>query len=99
MLLEARLRDDTYILIDAEASIGIDKGTGDYHAPQDALDNMLKLAAQVSGRLRELVESEGGPERLGVTFGVRVNGNAAVSMARRPDDAQFKITAEWTRSG
>ena len=99
MLLETRLRDDTYIMIDAEAAIGIDKGTGVYHSQDDALDNMLKLAAQVSGRLKELTEGEGGPDRMSVTFGVKVDGNAAVSVARKTEDGQFKITAEWSRSG
>jgi hypothetical protein len=99
MLLETRLKDDTYILIDAEAALGIDKGTGEFHSPDDALDNMLKLAAQVTGRLKELMSAEGGPDRLGVTFGIRVDGSAAVSLARRTEDAQFRITAEWSRSG
>lgn len=96
MLLETRLSDDTYILIDAEASLGIEKGTGEYHSPSEALDNMLKLASQVTGRLKTLMEGEDAPERLGVTFGIRVNGSAAVSLARKPDDAQFRITAEWS---
>lgn len=98
MLLEARLRDDTYILIDAEAAIGIDKGTGEYHSPDEALDSILKLAGQVTGRLKELVEAAGGPDRLSATFGIKVDGNAAVSVSRKPEDGQFRVTAEWSRS-
>ena len=60
------------------------------------LDNMLTLAAQVTERLKVLMDGEDAPDRLGVTFGIRVNGSAAVALARKPDDAQFRITAEWT---
>jgi len=98
MLLEARLRDDTYILIDAEAVSGIDKGSGQFFTQGEALDSMLKLAAQVTERLKELMDGDDSPDRIGVTFGVKVDGSAAVSVARRPDDAQFRITAEWSRS-
>jgi hypothetical protein len=96
MLLETRLKDDTYILIDAEPSLGIEKGTGEYHSPSEVMDNMLTLATQVTGRLKALMDGEDAPDRLGVTFGIRVNGSAAVALARMPDDAQFRITAEWT---
>ena len=99
MLLEARLKDDTYILIDAEAAIGIDKGGGVFHSPADSLDSMLKLAAQVTGRLKELIDADDAPDRMGITFGIKVNGIAEVSLARRPDDAQFRITAEWSKKG
>ncbi len=99
MLLETRLEDDTYIQIDAEAALGIDKGGGVYHSQADALDNMLTLAAQVTHRLKALTDGDGAPDKLSVTFGVRVDGNAAVSVARQGDIAQFTITAEWTKSG
>ena len=98
MLLETRLRDDTYILIDAEAAIGIDKGTGEYHSPAEALDTILTLAGQVTSRLKELVQEQDGPDRMTATFGIKVDGSASVAVARKPEDGQIRITAEWSKS-
>ncbi|MFT5683235.1 MAG: hypothetical protein ACI8RZ_004166 [Myxococcota bacterium] len=97
MFLETRLKDDTFIQIDAEASLGIDKGGAVYHSQADVLDNMLTLAAQVTSRLKELTTGEDAPDRMSVTFGIRVNGNSEVSMARQSDIAQFQVTAEWSK--
>ena len=97
MLLETRLEDDTYILIDAEPMPGIGRNDGQYNSPADALENMLRLAAQVTRRFKDLLDEDSTPDRMGVTFGVRVDGNATVSLARKPDNAQFQITAEWSK--
>ncbi|MFT4979625.1 MAG: hypothetical protein ACI8S6_005537 [Myxococcota bacterium] len=97
MILEARLRDDIFIQIDAPATSGIEKGGVERSYPDQALDNMLILAGQMTSRLKELTQGEDAPDSLEVTFGVRVDGNAAVSIARDVASAQLQVTARWTR--
>ncbi len=83
---------EVFFLIPARVRIG---STAAAVVFTNALDNMLTLAAQITGRLKELTAGEGAPDKLSVTFGVRVDGSAAVSVARQGDIAQFTITAEW----
>ena len=98
MILEARLRDDVYIRIDAEPSSGIEKGSGDRGYPDQALDNMLQLASQVTSRLHELTTGDKAPDELEVRFGIKVDGNAIVSVSRDLNTAQFQVTARWNQS-
>lgn len=97
MILEARLKDDTYINIDAEASGSISKGRGGERSyPDQALDNMIVLAQQLSERLHALSQGEHAPDALEVSFGVKVDSNAVVSLSRDLSSAQLQVTARWT---
>jgi hypothetical protein len=98
MILEARLRDDVYISIDAVPSSGISKGGSERGYPDQALDNMLKLASQVTSRLHEITEGDKAPDELEVRFGIKVDGDAIVSVSRDITTAQFQVTARWNQS-
>ena len=98
MILEARLKDDIYINIDAEASGSISKGGhGERSYPDQALDNMITLAQQIAERLHALSQGETAPDTLEVSFGVKVDSNAVVSLSRDFNSAQLKVTARWSR--
>lgn len=96
MIIEARLRDDIFINIDAEATSGMSRGM-EHNYPDQALDNMITLAQQVTSRLSELATGESAPDALEVRFGIKVDGNSAVTLCRSPDTAQLQITARWSK--
>ncbi|MEL6342843.1 MAG: CU044_2847 family protein [Myxococcota bacterium] len=98
MLLEVLLKDDTYVLIDAEPAIGIDKGGGNIAPPQEALNSMLVLGGQMMSRLVELTRGEAAPDEMSATFGLRVDSNGTVSIAKNLNEAQIQVSARWTRS-
>ena len=98
MLLETIIHDDVYVFIDAEPAAGIAKGGVVSHSPDMALENMLKLAGQVTTRLREAIPPDTSPDEVEISFAVRVDSNAAVSIARQPTDGQFHIVARWNKT-
>lgn len=99
MLIESRV-EATTLYIDAEASSGIDKGVlvGDFH-PDRVLENVVGLigfaAQQLSEAAGQASVSVMPPSRIEIRFGVRVDGNSVVSIARKADDCQFMVTVEW----
>ena len=98
MLLESRLDNRTTLVIDAESVGGIDKGAlSESGHPDRIVESAVRMIRIVAGRLGEAAQVEGGaaPTSMEVTFAVRVDSNAVVSMARTPDDGQFRVTLRW----
>ncbi len=101
MLLESHLNKDTILYIDVEPMQGFakDEGTHDFH-PDQVLENVVKVSTLVAQQLAETAAaaSEGAhqtPSRLTLEFGIKVDLNAVVSLAPKPGESHFKITAEW----
>jgi hypothetical protein len=102
MLLESRINDRTTIIIDAETVGGIDKGGGvAFSHPDKALPNAMTLIRAVAETLGEGIPSGTNtpPDTMEVTFAVRVDSNAIVSLARAVDAGQLRVTLRWTRAG
>ncbi len=97
MLIETRLSEGTYIFIDAEPTSGV--GEEDSCHPDSVMDNIVGITQGVLSRIREAAAGEDPPEQLTIAFGVRMDGNAVVSIAKRPELGQFQITARWHRQG
>lgn len=102
MLIESRL-DGSVLYIDAEASSGIDKSSisGDFDHDQ-ILENVVGLIGRVSQKLAEAAATASVamlvPSSVEVNFGVRVDGNSIVSIARVTKDAQFQVRVAWSPS-
>ena len=100
MLLETRLDDGSKLFIDAATSGGFakDSNLGDFH-PDDALKNVVSVAAAVgkklAGAAQDAARSQPAPETLELTFGIKVDASAVVSVSKNPEDGQFRITARW----
>ena len=101
MLLETRLDDGSKLFIDAESAGGFSKDSnlGDFH-PDKALDNVVRVAAAVgkklAGAARDAARTQPAPEGLELSFGIKVDSAAVVSVGKTPEDGQFRITARWT---
>jgi hypothetical protein len=102
VLLESRFSDDSPVLIDVEAVSSISKGdSAEIISPDDAMNKVLDLSGKVA---RELASAAAGatggkpnPSGIEMSFGIRVDSNAVVSVARRMDDAQFHVKVRWGR--
>lgn len=98
MLLESRIDDRYTLLIDCENLGGVDKNAaGSTGHPDRVLENTVKVIRAAAERLGQGLSMEQlpAPVSMEVNFGVRVDQNAAVSVARNPDDAQFRVTLRW----
>ncbi|MCK6502659.1 hypothetical protein L6R53_04565 [Myxococcota bacterium] len=102
MLLASHIDDQTTLYIDTEVAGGFAKGDDDlgFH-PDQVLDNVVKVASLVARRLAEAAahDSEGAQStasRLSLSFGIKVDGAAVVSVASSASAAHFLVTAEWT---
>ncbi len=99
MLIESRLESGV-VYIDAEAAGGIDKSvlTGEFD-PDRALENVVGLVGTISGKLSEAAGQASvammAPSRVEIRFGVKVDANSVVSVARNARDGQFQIMVEW----
>lgn len=98
MLLESQLNDRLTLLIDAESVGGIDKGslTVTSH-PDRIVPRTVEMIRAVAERLGEagVVDAVTPPSTMEVAFAVRVDSNSHVSIARTPDDGQFRVTLRW----
>ncbi len=100
MLLESRIDEHTRLFIDAEAAGGFAKDdAGNDFRPEDVLDHVVRIATGVAGRVAEsateLSRSRPVPSALEVRFGVKVQGDALVCLARSAEDAHFQVTVRW----
>jgi hypothetical protein len=103
MLLEARIDQDTIVYIDAEAVGGFSKGgqIGGF-LESETLDNVVRVATLVGRRLAETARLTGsvgateGASTLDLAFAVKVDAGAVVSIAKTPDEGQFRVTARWS---
>ncbi len=98
MLLESRIDDRYTLLIDCENMGGVDKNAaGGVGHPDRVLDSAVKVIRAAAERLGAGLSVEGtpAPVTMEVNFGVRVDQNAVVSLARNPDDAHFRVTLRW----
>lgn len=102
MLLETRFSDDSPVLIDVEAVSSVNKGdASEIISPDEVMGKVLDLSGNVA---RELASAAAGatgakpnPSGIEMSFGIRVDSNAVVSVARRLDDAQFHVKVRWGR--
>jgi len=97
VLIETNISSDRRILIDVEATGGVQKDDLDPHHPDDIIPSAISLAEGVIKQLANIAKKDG-VSKLSVTFGVRVDGNSMVSIARSPERGQLKISAEWSAS-
>ncbi len=98
MLLETRVNDRLTLLVDCENSGGVEKNalTANAH-PDKILDSAIAIIRGAAVRFGEGLSLEGqpAPVMLEVEFGVKVDANAVVSLARRPDEAHFRVKLRW----
>ena len=96
MLLQTRLDDSTDLFIDCETSGGFDKDQSalDFH-PDDAADHVVAIATRVVARLQDVSKAAGDGAEVDVTFGVKIDSNAVVCVARDPSAAQFQIRVRY----
>lgn len=100
MLIESRV-ESGIVLVEAEASSGIDKSSIAADCEPDRIvDNVVALVGTFTRALAESA-SQGAlalpsPARLEIRFGVRVDGNSVVSIGRTPEGCQFHVTVAWT---
>ncbi len=106
MLLQSYIDDTTCLNIEVEA-------TGDFHKNEDeggafhpdkVLDNVVQVAALVARRMSDAASDAAAssatpPSRLTLTFGIRVDGAAVVSLASDLSKAHFQVKAEWAPKG
>ena len=98
MLLESHLTDRLVLLIDCENQGGVDKNAAGSGAhPDEILDNAVTIIQAAAERLGAGLSLAGAaaPVTMEVEFGVRVDANAVVSLARNPADAHFKVKLRW----
>lgn len=100
MLLQSRLDHKTVLLIDTEAVGGVNKDEMEVHFhPDDALDHVVQIA---TGIARNLAVTAAGaestvpkPMALDVDFGLKIDSNATVAVARTPESGQFRVRVRW----
>jgi hypothetical protein len=98
MLLESRIDDRTTIVIDAEAAGGIDKGALSVSGhPDRVVSNGISAIRALAKAFTEGFAGDGLPPEMDLTFALRVDSNAVVSLSRRPDEGQFRVTMRWRR--
>ncbi|MDP2313296.1 MAG: CU044_2847 family protein [Pseudomonadota bacterium] len=98
MLLESRINERTTLVIDAESVGGIDKGALSTRShPDTAIPAVMAAIRAVAETLGEAARVGGSapPSGMEVTFTVRIDSNAVVSVARTPDAGQFRVTLKW----
>ncbi len=100
MLLESRINDRCTLLIDAETVGGIDKGSQSSHShPDKMVPLVVEMIRGVAENLGAAVNVDAphAPNEMDVTFTVRMDSNAVVSIARSPEAGQFQVTLRWKR--
>lgn len=106
MLLQSYIDENTCLHIEVESSGDFNKGSEESEAfhPDRVLDNVVAVAALVARRMSEAASksaasSDTPPSRLELTFGIRVDGGAVVSLASDLNKAHFQVRAEWAPKG
>jgi hypothetical protein len=100
MLLQSRLDHQTTLLIDTEPVGGVNKEELDvvFH-PDDALDHVVQIAAGVA---KQLAVAAAGvhtavpqPGEFELEFGLKIDSNSTVSIARSAGAGQFQVRVRW----
>ncbi len=98
MLIESRISDRVTLLIDCESQGGVDKNAvGATGHPDRILENAVTIIRAAAEQLGEGLSLDGQPPPvvMEVEFGVRVDANATVALARNPADAHFRVKLRW----
>lgn len=102
MLLQSYIDESTCLNIEVEASGDFHKNDdeGSVFHPDKVLDNVVEVAALVARRMsdaasRAAASSDTPPSRLTLTFGIRVDAGAVVSLSSDISKAHFQVKAEW----
>lgn len=97
MLLECRVGEGSFIVLDAESTGGIDKSvTKIVSHPDQVVGQTLDAIRAIAGSFGAGVgDSAERPSTLEVQFGVRVDSNATVTVAKTPEQGQFRVTLRW----
>lgn len=98
MLLETHLTDRLVLLIDCENQGGVDKNAvGSGAHPDDILKSTVTLIQAAADRLGAglSLKTQPAPVSMEVEFGVKVDANAVVALARRPEDGHFRVKLRW----
>ena len=98
MLLESRLGTGQVLLIDCENAGGVDKNAVGANAHPDmilqSVVEIIQTAADTLGAGLSLA-GQPAPVVMEVEFGIRVDANATVAVARQADQAHFRIRLRW----
>ncbi len=98
MLLESRLKGGLLLLIDCENAGGVDKNAAGSNAhPDEVLESVVTIVQTAAETLGAGLSLRGtpAPVSMEVEFGVRVDANATVALARQPDQAHFRVRLRW----
>lgn len=98
MLLESRLSEKLVLYIDAESVGGVDKSQLAVSAdPDHILRNTVAAVRAAAEQLGEGLNTQGrpAPVTMEVHFGIRVDSNAVVAIARTPEEGQFRVSFRW----
>lgn len=105
-LLEFRLDGGGSILVEVEPAPrgpvtrggGGDAAVRVVAAAEDSLQKVLAgVGPAVSGVLDQFRDSTRGPDEVTVEFSVKLAADAGVIIARTSGEANFKVTAKWSR--
>ncbi len=98
MLLESHLGDGLVLFIDVENQGGVDKNAvGSGAHPDMIVDNAIILIQAAAERMGAGLSMQGpvAPVTMEVEFGVRVDANAVVALARCPEEGHFRVKLRW----
>ena len=100
MFFQTQLDDQTWILLDAEATTSFEKSHFGHEAtPANAVQNTFKLAAQFTRALSQQMEPvvHAGHVGMGVelSFAIKVDVHGNVFISHSPEDGQFRLTVRW----
>jgi hypothetical protein len=96
MLLCTQLDENTDLYVDCETSGSFDKGQTslDFH-PDDAINHVVTIASGVATKLQAIAASAGKGAAVDVEFGVKIDSDAVVSVARGVEAGQFRVRIRY----
>ena len=98
MLLESRISDRVVLLVDTENKGGVDKNAvGSNSHPDQILDGTMAIIQAAAERMGSALSMGGDPPPvvMEIEFGVIVDGNARVALARTPEQGHFRVKLRW----
>ncbi len=97
MLLESRIHDRALLVFDCESVGGIDKGGVSVLGHPDRIvpSTVAAIHALAESFVTALDGLERPPTGVEVRFGVRIDSNAIVQIARAPEQGQFQVTLRY----
>jgi hypothetical protein len=96
MLLCTQLDEKTDLYVDCETTGTFDKSQTslDFH-PDDAIGHVVTIATGVASKLQAMAAGAGGDAEIDVEFGIKIDSNAVVSVARNTNDGQFRVRVRY----